>query len=676
MTANLTIDDRFHILPGSPLADLGGCPCFQANDQRGLAGEVVAIRTGLTAPPRPKLSGFMQARHEALLSPLAHGAAGGSYWIISSAPPGPSVASLVVPWSGNVLLTHVLRPVAQALELLQTNGLTHRAIRPDNLFIATASKSVVLGPGWATPPALSQPSVFEPPYSALCSPAARGDGSIADDVYALGVLLLALWTGQMPLAATEFRDIIQLKLEYGSHAALTGQLRLQRGFDEILRAMLSDDPLARPTPTALANLDAIHARRGGQRAVLCATRPIAMGERLAWNRRTLAVMCAEQPAEGLMLLKQGAIEHWLRRSAEDVALASDIEELRRDELLDNPRGATRSAAANTAAGPALAGRIDDVCLLRLVALLDPLLPLFWRGCWLWPDGLGPMLAASLQNPEAAIQPPGLDPREAWPLLEGLFWRGALARWRLARAGRPDPGGPNLAPRLLRRFDQDDNQFVFLRIAYALNPYLSCASPRLAGTIAINSAALVASVERLAGADAAAGKPSAAKPLLDPHMLAFLDARLEEQTASTPEPRKGDLEQALRELSVLARCQRMVNCGPLMRIAASLLPRLEPLLQDWPGLERREKRLALLRSISAAGDLAGMMELAGDVDKRAEDDAARKQAIARAAEIGISLAGQLRDAPLQLEASRTAARETAAAFGIMSIMGALLYELLS
>ena len=666
MTANLTIDDRFSVLPDLPLAELGGCPCFQARDQRGLAGPVVAIRTSLTAPPRPKLAVFMQAQHEALLSPLAHGAAGDAYWIIATALPGPSLASLSAPWSGNSLLTHVLRPVAQALDLLQMNGLTHRAIRPDNLFIATGSKTVLLGPAWAAPPAMHQPAVFEPPYSALCLPAARGDGSIADDVYALGVLLLALWTGQMPMAGVEPRDLIRMKLEYGSHAALTGQLRLQRGFDEILRAMLSDDPLARPTPTALANLDAIHARRGGQRTVMRATRPVAVGERLAWNRRTLAVLCAEQPAEALTLLRQGAIEHWLRRSAEDVALASSIEELRRDELADTPRSA-RQASGIGAAGPG--ARIDDLCLMRLVALLDPLLPLFWRGSWLWPDGLGPLLAGAL------APSPTLDPRDAWLLLEALFWRGALARWRLTRAGRSEPAGPNLAPRLLRRSDQDDNQFVLLRIAYALNPYLSCASPRLAGVIAMTPDAVVAAVERLAEPGAGAAKPGSVRMLLDPHMLAFLDARLEEQAASTREAVSGDLEQSLRELSVLARCQRLVNAGPLMRIAANLLPRLEPLLQDWPGLTRREKRLALLRSLAAKGNLAGMLELADDTGSRQQDDAARREAMTRAAGIGVALAEQLGHAPLHLEASRMAARETAAAVGIMSIMAALLYELL-
>ena len=61
-----------------------------------------------------------------------------------------------------------------------------------------------------------QPVLFEPPYSAMCLPAGRGDGSIADDVYALGVLLLCLALGHAPLMELDDATILRRKLELGT----------------------------------------------------------------------------------------------------------------------------------------------------------------------------------------------------------------------------------------------------------------------------------------------------------------------------------------------------------------------------------------------------------------------------------------------------------------------------
>lgn len=136
------------------------------------------------------------------------------------------------------------------------------------------------------------------------------------------------------------------------------------------------------------------------------------------------------------------------------------------------------------------------------------------------------------------------------------------------------------------------------------------------------------------------------------------------------------DQALRELSILARCQTMSGSGPLTGIAASMLPRLEPALQDWPGLSRREKRLAELRALAGAGNLAAILELVTDGSARQQDDMARGDAMTQAAGICATLAEQARTMPRRLEASRHAARDTASAVGMLSIMSVLLYELLT
>jgi hypothetical protein len=427
--------------------------------------------------------------------------------------------------------------------------------------------------------------------------------------------------------------------------------------------MLSDDPLARPAPAALANLDGIHARRGGQRIAMRAARPIAIGDQLAWNRRILALRCSEKPQEAMELLRRGAIEQWLRRSAEDGAIAGGIEELRRDQSLDDGRAASRRRPD---AGSGVGVSFDDFCLLRLVALLDPLAPLFWRGFWLWPDGLGPLLAGALATP------PTLDASQASALFGqlhrgGALGGGALARWRQTRPTRPQHEESAIPARLLRRMEQDDARAIFLRATYALNPYLPCAAAALAADTAVTPVAVAVALERLAGA-------TAGKPLLDEQTFAFLDARLDEAPGDAADA--GDADPAIRELRVLSRCQALRGCGPMPGIAASLLPRLEPGLRDWPGQSRRERRAEQLKALAAKGELASMLRLVTDSASREADEAAREAAVIQAADISAALVDLAETLPRRLQASRIAARDTASATGMLCVMAVLLYELLS
>ena len=104
--------------------------------------------------------------------------------------------------------------------------MTHRGIRIDNVFQSRPGQPVVLGSAWAAPATVGQPALFEPPYSAMCLPAGRGEGSIADDVYSLSVLLLCLGLDHAPLAHLDDAAVVRRKLEVGSYAALLGDQRL------------------------------------------------------------------------------------------------------------------------------------------------------------------------------------------------------------------------------------------------------------------------------------------------------------------------------------------------------------------------------------------------------------------------------------------------------------------
>ena len=272
---------------------MGGLAAFGAVDQASGRTDLMAIQLHRQQPPRPRAFQALATPIDDLLTPLALRPRRGRLLrdLPGSARRQPASRDHG-PGRKPELLECVLRPAAHVLEHMQARGMTHRGIRPDNVFQAAPGHPVVLGTAWAAPPAMAQPALFEPPYSAMCLPAGRGDGSIADDVYALGVLLLCLALGRAPLAELDDAAILRRKLELGTYAALAGDERLPPIIGDLVRGMLAEDPEHRPTAdlaarpgerartpgggTAAAASAAAHRHRG-QRGLGCTVAGLRLG---------------------------------------------------------------------------------------------------------------------------------------------------------------------------------------------------------------------------------------------------------------------------------------------------------------------------------------------------------------------------------------------------------------
>ena len=583
----------------------GGLPAFAVSDQRSARTDLIAVAVKRSDPARANVLHDLDEPIENLLHPIAHGTGPGpGYYVVCPAPPGPALSASTQPWPEAALIAHVLRPIAQVLQKLEIRRLTHRAIRPNNVFAASPGQPVTLGCAWAAPPALHQPPAYEPFYNLMCHPAARGDGVIADDVYALGCLLVALATGQAPMAGASDAIALRRKLDAGSFAAVAGDVRLPAIIADLTRGMLAEDPDHRPTPAMLLDPASARGRRVAARPPRRAPRPFTVGTTSAWDVRSLAYAIGREPENGARALRDGSATNWIRRGLGDAGLCTRVEELVRHRVAE----------------PQDDHALGDMLLtMRAVATLEPLAPLCWHGSGIWPDGLGPALAAgSLGDPDLLRS------------LEALVATEAIGLWAVGREERCDP--------LALRTDAQTHRSLLRirppvggisRLVHTLNPLLPCGG-------AVGEGQWVAGLDTMAPAMEAAILRSGGQgtALFDGQAVAFLaahgsrelemevNALAAEQTHGFP---------AMPWLRILATLQGRAQSRKLPALARWMATQADPLIAGWHNRDRRTALRERLRVLTEEGMfapiLAALDDPAGrDADANAADSAG--EALAR------------------------------------------------
>ena len=569
------IGDRFVVDATRPLSGAGGGqPAFAATDLRSGRTDLMAVSVGRAEPVRAAVLRDLNDPIENLICPLSVGAAPGpggapGLFVICPAPAGASLAAIARPWPEAALLAQVLRPAALVLRQLEMRRLTHRAIRTTNVFVPGPGQPVVLGCAWAAPPAFHQPPAYEPFYNLMCHPAGQGDGTIADDVYALGCLLIALASGAEPLAGLDRVEVLRRKLEFGSFTTIAGDARLPSLIADLARGMTAEDPDHRPTPAMLLDPASARGRRVAARPPRRAPRPLAVGGTVAFDARSLAQAIASEPDSGVRGLRDGSVAHWLRRGLGDGSLCGRIEDL------------LRQRSAEPQQNDALA---DTLLAMRVVATLEPLAPLCWRGAVFWPDGLGSAIAMATNRDDTM--------RER---LEEAIATEAIGSWAGMREERCDAIALRAQARAIQALQRvSPPAGGVIRLAYALNPLLPCGGAMGLGQWVINLETLAPAMEAVVRDG---GQP------FDRDCVAFLAAHvtrdLEIEVNALAAHHKAGFP-VLPWLRILARLQSRFAPWPMPTLSRLLVAQAEPLTAGWANRDRRDALKKKLEALAEDG----------------------------------------------------------------------------
>lgn len=600
-----TLKDRYAIYYENPLPDLNtsNATAFIAEDKRQRGRPMFALV--VTGPVPARLHVMKQLRglrQPGLMSLLEWG-------VVDWPPQGAMRVALVYerPLGGRVMkdlsdtipalndqqsAKLILRPLVTALGELNNYGVTHRAIRPTNLFYADAAGTRMwLGDCATTMPAIDQPAVLETIEMSMAMPEGRGAGAYADDYYALGVTLLILMIGRNPAANLSDTDLLKRKLHQGSYATLVADQRIPLNMIEVLRGLLADDHDQRWDFETLdlwfngRRMTPVQARtvRRAQRAF------VFMNQEFLTTRHLAHAMATNWDKAAPMVL-DGKLEIWLRRGLEDNQLA--------DQMTMAIRNATAIADRSKRA-------IHDVALANVLIALDPQAPIRYRDFRAHLDGFGVALSVMMAR--------GNDTRQ----VVDVILREVPKMW----VGARDHYSPEYVQldgtfKELREFLQDGRNMGagIERCLYEMNESQPCLSPLLAKDVVLDIRDVLPALDRIGA------KMDAKTTPVDRHVAAFVAARFPKEIGpqllalNDSDPKRATLGM----LSLLAVLQWRLGPDALHGLASWVGGLMGPIINSYQSRERRHRLEREVPRLVRKGSLPELYNLVDNAEERKAD----------------------------------------------------------
>lgn len=488
------------------------------------------------------------------------------------------------------VVAKVVAPAAAALAKLSGNGLSHRAIRPTNMFWTTQAKEkIVLGDCATGPPASGQPALLEPVESAMAHPTARGEGGIGEDLYALGASLAVLLVGRAANVGLADSEVIRAKILHGSYSVVVGEDRLPVPIVELLRGLLSDDARERWSRESLDQW--INGRRLPPLGIKLEKRParaFTFAGRDYQSVRELAMDFVAKWDEAMPVILDGKLELWLRRA------------------LDFKEKANAIAMTVQTTGYSVSEKrmANDVMLARVCMILDPTAPIRYKTLAFLPEGFGTMLAMTMSQ--------GGDPK----LLMEALMRDLVHQWAETREGyNPEVTVIETRLRQARNFyERASIGHGVERAVYDLCEAVPCLSTLVSDEYVLEMRDLLPAL------NASAKKADNKSWPVDRHIAAFITARtnfdVERQLNEIADP--GVERSTLAMLNLLATIQWRLSQTGLYGLVSWVGGLMQPAINSYHSRVKRRELEREVPRIVRQGSLVDLSRLLDNPEERAKD----------------------------------------------------------
>lgn len=486
------------------------------------------------------------------------------------------------PYTEEELINEVIRPFHNLLDHFFVRGITHRHIKPSNLFLGNVTKrQIILGQCVSMPPGFDQPILFETITSGLAHPFARGNGFISDDLYALGVLLSILVIGKNPCCDLSDEEIINSKIINGSFGTIIGTFKLPLGLIELLRGLLIDDSHDRWNLNDLKLW--LDGRRLTPKQSILGKKALRafLFEKKNYNQLDHLIKDAMvMGSQGLAVLKSNKLHDWIKRSLNNELMAIEMENL------------------YTSLSSVGSGQNPEKILSRFVFLIAPHFPIVYKKLCVIIDGIPNALVYAMEH---------ADIRQ---ILAEMISLRLPVNWLGCQRNLT-----SYQSKLLSTFEKlpisINSQHIgqgYERCLYEMNPFLPCMSPLLQDLAVLSIEDLLPSLERIAPKESQHTAP------FDKHIIAFIALRS-----------RGGGDTMVTEFRIIY--EQNSQSFAILKLYVTLLKKMKsknfPHLAKWisgfstfglvsyKNIKRQNEILEKLDDAIKKGDLIAMYDIAND-----------------------------------------------------------------
>jgi Protein kinase domain len=481
----------------------------------------------------------------------------------------------------HIIRESILLPLCKGLLALREKRVSHGCINTQNIFI---SETLQLAECVSTPSGFDQNYLYEPLERMMADSAGKGQATEQTDVFAVGVLAYELLYGLDQLKRLPKEHLIPKMLEAGIYNTFTSNIEFPDSMQDFFRGILCDDPKDR------WGLDQLQQWLNGKRFNMIGSssgqdsvRPIEFDGENFYSQRALAHRFHQKWREAVRDIRALRLDKWAQMS------------LHKPDVAEYIVHAIRVAGSETAASE----RRNNEMVTRIVTILDPIGPIRTRMMSLYPDNIGYVLSACIEQSL---------PNETEHVLDFIqsdlsaYWADITDNIKNAEYGQ-----------LLARIQRTKTQlntpnlgFGLDRAIYELNPNLPCQSPLVLDYHVTSISELLKTLDGLSK------KLAPETSLVDKHIAAFISSKTDigsniklYELMSLPQLANN---QELIMLKILTIAQSKQEKLPLVGLCTWAAMRIEHMLDAIHNRTLRRKLKLKLKSAASSGQLLKILDI--------------------------------------------------------------------